>query len=65
MGTYIYLRALTADITIALGSRTVVASQGMIISTATYTEFYVDPNEGTTALSHIAGSAATLQILYG
>ena len=63
LGQYVWLRAVTLDITIALGARTVVAGQGLVIPTDQYVEVYVDPGDDT-VLSHISTGNATLVVLY-
>ena len=65
-GQYVWLRAVTADVTIALGSRTVVAGLGLVIGTTDYTEVYIDPGDANTVLglSHISTTNATLVVLY-
>lgn len=65
-GKWIWLRAITADVTCLRGSQTVVAGQGMVfVSTAgtPHADFYVDP-DGNLTLSHISTTNATLEVLY-
>lgn len=63
-GQTIWLRAVTAEITVLLAA-SVVAGKGYGVSTSAYTEFYVDPYETVTTLAHrVASGTATLQILH-
>lgn len=63
-GKWIWLRAITADVTVLRGNQTVVAGQGMIfIAGATSTDFYVDP-DGALTLSHVSTTNATLEVLF-
>lgn len=64
VGKWIWLYATTLDITIALGSRAVVAGQGLVLKTTDAPmELFVDP--GVTAdISFISTGTATLNVLF-
>lgn len=62
-GKWIWLRAITADVTILLAGSVSAAGSGYVLTTAAgHVDFYVDPDDSLT-MAHIAGSAATLEIL--
>ena len=66
-GQYVWLRAITGEITVALGSRAVVAGRGLVIPTDSFVEVFIDAGDANTVLglSHISAVAsATLVILY-
>jgi hypothetical protein len=63
-GQTVYLRAKTAEVTVLLGSSTVVAGYGMVIPTDAYQEFYVDPTGSTFDLSVVSTAAAELLVLH-
>lgn len=65
VGKWIWLRAITGDITLLLGTQAAMtAGQGYVLkTTADHVDFFVDPAD-TTVLSHIAGAAVTLEILH-
>lgn len=63
-GKWIWLRAITADVTILRGTHTLVANAGYIIPAGTtHGDFYVDP-DGDLSLSYISSGTATLEVLY-
>lgn len=63
-GKWVILRALAEDITIMLGTHTLTAGSGMVITEDTgKEEFYVSP-DGPLTLAHIAAGNATLLVLY-
>lgn len=63
-GKWIWLRAITADVTIMRSSTAVVANAGFVIPAGTtHGDFYVDP-DGDLNLSYISSTTATLEVLY-
>lgn len=67
-GKFVYLEAITLDVTIMRGSDEValVAGEGVKVrkDATRYEEFFVDPNDPDMTLTHISTGAATLVIHY-
>lgn len=65
-GKWIWLRALTLDITILRGTYTLTANAGMVLDSGSkqHVDYYVDPDDAEVTLSHISSGSATLEILY-
>lgn len=65
-GKWVWLRALTADITILRGTHTLTAGNGFVLRVgADPIDFFIDPDDtDKLTLAHIAGANATLEILY-
>lgn len=64
LGQWIWLRAISADVTLRLGSSIANVGEGYVLGTADgQQEFYVDPDDDAT-LNHRAGGNATLRILH-
>jgi hypothetical protein len=61
-GRYVFARAIGADITILRGAATVIAGEGLFITSGTTEELFVDP-AGEMDLSHIGSGAGTLMLL--
>lgn len=65
-GQYVWLKALTLDVTIKLGAGNTIANagEGLVLSASdtSYGEFFIDPTDDMT-LNHRAAGAATLRIL--
>jgi hypothetical protein len=66
-GQWIYMRAITADVTIRLGTGNTIANTGegyvLGVNDTAIHEFFVDSG-GELVLNHRAGSACTLRILH-
>lgn len=65
-GQWVYLRALTADVTIRLGAGNTIANAGegfVLGTTDTLQEFFVDGSDDL-VLNHRSSGAATLRILH-
>lgn len=64
-GQYVWLKAITSDVTIKLGPGNTIAAAGeglVIATTDAYWEFFVDPSDDFT-LNHRSTATATLRIL--
>jgi hypothetical protein len=61
-GTYIWIAAVGADITLKRGTHTVVVGIGLTIKDGEREEFYVSPGDDH-ALSHIGSAAGTIVVL--
>ena len=66
LGKWVWLRAITADITVLLGDQTAdsfTAGKGLIVPTTDQIELFIDKGD-VAVFSHVSTASATLLILY-
>lgn len=64
VGKWVWLRAITADITLMRAASVTAGSGYVLQTTAGHVDFYIDPDGVLTLAHRCASGTATLEILY-